>query len=161
MRQLHRVPPHTPAILRPLWVYLLRAQGKPILLGLPHGQEEAGSAPVVPHERIFPKGDVRCSFWKEKSRLPCPMPSAMPAGPHIPLESDMRLPGAVAAGGSVPAHGPQDAPHHIKFPCRGISRPTKGAIIMAKKVLNERCPLQTECERKTCEYVRKELECPY
>lgn len=32
---------------------------------------------------------------------------------------------------------------------------------MAKKVLNERCPLQTECERKTCEYVRKELECPY
>ena len=32
---------------------------------------------------------------------------------------------------------------------------------MAKKVLNERCPLQAECERKTCEYVRKELECPY
>ena len=32
---------------------------------------------------------------------------------------------------------------------------------MAKKALNERCPLQTECERKTCEYVRKELECPY
>ena len=87
--EFHRIPP---AILRPLWVYLLRAQGKPILLGLPHGQEEAGSAPVVPHERIFPKGDVRCSFWKEKSRLPCPMPSAMPAGPHIPLESDMRLP---------------------------------------------------------------------
>lgn len=32
---------------------------------------------------------------------------------------------------------------------------------MAKKALNERCPLQGECERKTCEYVRKELECPY
>lgn len=32
---------------------------------------------------------------------------------------------------------------------------------MAKKVLNERCPLQAECERKTCEYVHKELECPY
>lgn len=32
---------------------------------------------------------------------------------------------------------------------------------MAKKALNERCPLQTECERKACEYVRKELECPY
>lgn len=32
---------------------------------------------------------------------------------------------------------------------------------MAKKVLNERCPLQVECERKTCEYVHKELECPY
>ena len=32
---------------------------------------------------------------------------------------------------------------------------------MAKKVLNERCPLQAECERNTCEYARKELECPY
>ena len=32
---------------------------------------------------------------------------------------------------------------------------------MAKKVLNERCPLQVECERKACEYVHKELECPY
>lgn len=32
---------------------------------------------------------------------------------------------------------------------------------MAKKVLNERCPLQVECERNTCEYVYKELECPY
>ncbi len=31
---------------------------------------------------------------------------------------------------------------------------------MAKKILNERCPLQAECERK-CEYQFKELECDY
>ena len=30
-----------------------------------------------------------------------------------------------------------------------------------KKSINDRCPLQVECERKKCEYVRKELECPY
>lgn len=30
-----------------------------------------------------------------------------------------------------------------------------------KKTINDRCPLQVECERKKCEYVCKELECPY
>ncbi len=29
------------------------------------------------------------------------------------------------------------------------------------KSINDRCPLQVECERKKCEYVCKELECPY
>lgn len=32
---------------------------------------------------------------------------------------------------------------------------------MAKKELNSRCPLQAECERKKCEFILKELECPY
>ena len=32
---------------------------------------------------------------------------------------------------------------------------------MGKKVLNARCPLQVECERKSCEYIHRELECPY
>ena len=32
---------------------------------------------------------------------------------------------------------------------------------MAKKVLNERCPLQTECERKKCEHIGQELDCVY
>lgn len=31
---------------------------------------------------------------------------------------------------------------------------------MAKKNLNDRCPLQDECERK-CEYKFRELECDY
>lgn len=30
-----------------------------------------------------------------------------------------------------------------------------------KKSINDRCPLQVECERKKCEFVKKELECPY
>lgn len=30
-----------------------------------------------------------------------------------------------------------------------------------KKSINDRCPLQIECERKKCEFVNKELECPY
>lgn len=30
-----------------------------------------------------------------------------------------------------------------------------------KKLINDRCPLQVECERKKCEYVRNELACPY
>ena len=29
------------------------------------------------------------------------------------------------------------------------------------KSINDRCPLQVECERKKCEYVRNELACPY
>ena len=32
---------------------------------------------------------------------------------------------------------------------------------MAKKVLNERCPLSTECERKKCEHIGRELDCDY
>lgn len=32
---------------------------------------------------------------------------------------------------------------------------------MAKKVINERCPLHVECERKKCEHIGHELECPY
>ena len=30
-----------------------------------------------------------------------------------------------------------------------------------KKSINDRCPLQVECERKKCDFIRKELECPY
>lgn len=30
-----------------------------------------------------------------------------------------------------------------------------------KKSINDRCPLQNECERKKCDFIRKELECPY
>lgn len=30
-----------------------------------------------------------------------------------------------------------------------------------KKPINDRCPLQDECERKKCEFIRTELECPY
>lgn len=51
-----------------------------------------------------------------------------PAGPYIPMESDIHLPGAVALGGASPAHGPRDAPYHIKFPGRGISRPRKELV---------------------------------
>ncbi len=32
---------------------------------------------------------------------------------------------------------------------------------MVKKSLNDRCPLQVECERKKCDFVHNELECPY
>lgn len=32
---------------------------------------------------------------------------------------------------------------------------------MAKKVLNERCPLSVECERKKCEHIGHELDCDY
>ena len=32
---------------------------------------------------------------------------------------------------------------------------------MAKKAINERCPLHAECERKKCEHIGHELECPY
>ena len=32
---------------------------------------------------------------------------------------------------------------------------------MAKKVLNERCPLSVECERKKCEHIGQELDCDY
>lgn len=32
---------------------------------------------------------------------------------------------------------------------------------MAKKAINERCPLHVECERKKCEHIGHELECPY
>lgn len=32
---------------------------------------------------------------------------------------------------------------------------------MAKKVLNERCPLAEECERKKCEHIGQELDCDY
>ena len=32
---------------------------------------------------------------------------------------------------------------------------------MAKKVLNERCPLSAECERKKCEHIGQELDCDY
>lgn len=38
------------------------------------------------------------------------------------------LSGSVAAGGASPAHGPQDAPYHIKFPGRGISRQRKELV---------------------------------
>ena len=30
-----------------------------------------------------------------------------------------------------------------------------------KKSINDRCPLQVECERKKCDFICKELECPY
>lgn len=30
-----------------------------------------------------------------------------------------------------------------------------------KKPINDRCPLQDECERKKCDFVHNELECPY
>ena len=30
-----------------------------------------------------------------------------------------------------------------------------------KQSINDRCPLQDECERKKCEFIRTELECPY
>lgn len=30
-----------------------------------------------------------------------------------------------------------------------------------KKSINDRCPLQVECERKKCDFIRTELECPY
>lgn len=30
-----------------------------------------------------------------------------------------------------------------------------------KKSINDRCPLQVECERKKCDFIRKELDCPY
>ena len=32
---------------------------------------------------------------------------------------------------------------------------------MAKKVINDRCPLADECERKTCVYKGHELDCIY
>lgn len=32
---------------------------------------------------------------------------------------------------------------------------------MAKKVLNERCPLSAECERKKCEHIGQEMDCNY
>ena len=30
-----------------------------------------------------------------------------------------------------------------------------------KKSINDRCPLQVECERKRCDFIHTELECPY
>ena len=30
-----------------------------------------------------------------------------------------------------------------------------------KKSINDRCPLQVECERKKCDFIHTELECPY
>ena len=30
-----------------------------------------------------------------------------------------------------------------------------------QKSINDRCPLQIECERKKCDFIRKELDCPY
>lgn len=32
---------------------------------------------------------------------------------------------------------------------------------MAKKIINERCPLATECERTKCEFINHELDCAY
>ena len=30
-----------------------------------------------------------------------------------------------------------------------------------KKSINDRCPLQVECERKRCDFIHTEMECPY
>ena len=30
-----------------------------------------------------------------------------------------------------------------------------------KKSINDRCPLQVECERKKCDFIHTELKCPY
>ena len=32
---------------------------------------------------------------------------------------------------------------------------------MAITPINDRCPLQTECERKRCEFLHHERDCPY